>query len=252
MERSINMKNTSKLISEIQEELRQLQDEKYRLFQANLMPTIAVEDIIGVRTPELRKLAAKYAKRDNISEFLDTLPHQFFDENQLHSFIISLEKDFDSCISEVEGFLPYVDNWATSDQLSPKVFKKNAEKLLPHIEGWLQSEHTYTVRFAIGMLMEHFLDERFELKYAELVAGVNSEEYYINMMRAWYFATALAKQYEHVISYIEEKRLDVWTHNKAIQKSIESNRITSEQKEYLRTLKIKVSKKNNLFLENNG
>lgn len=231
------------MINEIQEELRKLQDQKYRLFQADLMPTIDLEDIIGVRTPELRKLAAKYAKSDTISEFLSILPHQYFDENQLHSFIVSLEKDFDVCITEVEAFLPYVDNWATCDQLSPKVFKKNAEKLLPFIEEWLKSEHTYTVRFAIGMLMEHFLDERFELNYVELVVGVHSEEYYINMMRAWYFATALAKQYEIVLPYIEEKRLDVWTHNKAIQKSIESNRITPEQKEYLRTLKIKMSKK---------
>jgi 3-methyladenine DNA glycosylase AlkD len=156
--------------------------------------------------------------------------------------VISLEKDFDKCIAEVEAFLPFIDNWATCDQLSPKAFKKEPEKLLTYIQTWIKSDKTYTVRFAIGMLMQHFLDERFDTKYADMVAEVRSEEYYVNMMIAWYFATALAKQYEAVLPYLQEKRLADWTHNKAIQKSVESFRITPEQKEYLKTLKVKKSK----------
>ena len=156
--------------------------------------------------------------------------------------MISLERDFETCIAQVDAFLPFVDNWATCDQLSPKAFKKEPEKLLPYIHAWIQSEKTYTVRCAIGMLMQHFLDERFDTKYADMVAEVRSEEYYINMMIAWYFATALAKQYESAIPYLEEQRLDNWVHNKAIQKSVESYRITEEQKAYLMTLKIRQSK----------
>ena len=157
--------------------------------------------------------------------------------------MISLEKEFDKCIEEVEAFLPFVDNWATCDQLSPKAFKKEPEKLLPYIQAWIRSDKTYTVRFAIGMLMQHFLDERFDTKYADMVAEVRSEEYYVNMMIAWYFATALAKQYEAVLPYLKEKRLDDWVHNKAIQKSVESYRITDEQKAYLKTLKIQRRRK---------
>jgi 3-methyladenine DNA glycosylase AlkD len=156
--------------------------------------------------------------------------------------VISLEKDFDKCIAEVEAFLPFIDNWATCDQLSPKAFKKEPEKLLPYIRSWIKSDKTYTIRFAIGMLMQHFLDDRFDTKYADMVAEVRSEEYYVNMMIAWYFATALAKQYEAVLPYLQEKRLTDWVHNKAIQKSVESFRITPEQKEYLKTLKVKKSK----------
>ncbi|MCR5426923.1 MAG: DNA alkylation repair protein, partial [Lachnospiraceae bacterium] len=155
-----------------------------------------------------------------------------------HAFLISLEKDFDTCVTQVEAFLPFVDNWATCDQMSPKAFKKQPEKLLPYIDRWIASDRTYTVRFAVGMLMEHFLDGRFDAKYAEMVAQIRSDEYYINMMVAWYFATALAKQYEAVLPYLEQKRLAPWTHNRAIQKSIESYRITDEQKAYLRTLKV--------------
>ena len=156
--------------------------------------------------------------------------------------MVSLEKDFDKCIAEVEAFLPYIHNWATCDQFSPKAFKKEPERLLPYIHAWIQSDQTYTVRFAIGMLMQHFLDERFDTKYLEQLAGFRSEEYYVRMMIAWYFATALAKQYEAVLPYLEEKRLDAWTHNKAIQKSVESYRISDEQKAYLKTLKIRQSK----------
>ena len=198
--------------------------------------------IIGVRTPALRDLAKTLSKDEGKDAFLFDLPHTYFDEDQLHAFTLSLEKDFDRCLSETERFLTYIDNWATCDQFSPKVFKKQPERLLPSIEEWLKSDHVYTVRFAVGMLMEHFLGDHFDLRYPEMVAAVRSEEYYINMMIAWYFATALAKQYDAVLPFITEKRLDDWTHNKAIQKCVESDRITPEQKEYLKTLKVKAGK----------
>ena len=222
---------------EIIRELFRLQDKDYALLQAKIIPNIASEKIIGVRTPALRTFAKTLYKDSDIEDFLSGVPHQYFDEDQLHAFVISLEKDFDRCIIRVDAFLPYIDNWATCDQLSPKVFKKNPEKLLPFIQTWIKSDRTYTVRFAIGMLMQHFLDENFDTKYVDMVAEVKSKEYYINMMIAWYFATALAKQYESVLPYIEEKRLDSWTHNKAIQKSVESYRITDEQKKYLKSIK---------------
>ena len=222
---------------EILGELFRLQDKDYALLQAKIIPNIASEKIIGVRTPALRTFAKTLYKDSDIEDFLSGVPHQYFDEDQLHAFVISLEKDFDRCITRVDAFLPYIDNWATCDQLSPKVFKKNPEKLLPFIQTWIKSDKTYTVRFAIGMLMQHFLDENFDTKYVDMVAEIRSKEYYINMMIAWYFATALAKQYESVLPYIEEKRLDSWTHNKAIQKSVESYRITDEQKKYLKSIK---------------
>ncbi len=224
---------------DIQKELFSLQDVKYRDFQAKLMPTLAPEKMIGVRTPELRKLAKKLAKEPDIDLFLDTLPHDYFDENQLHAFIISEMKDYDKCLERLNEFLPYVDNWATCDQMSPKIFKKHKMELVQQIEEWIESDYTYTVRFAIGMLMEHFLDDEFDIVYTDMVADVHSEEYYINMMIAWYFATALAKQYDAIVPYLLEQRLDTWTHNKAIQKAVESYRITPEQKKYLKTLKIK-------------
>ena len=223
---------------EITEELFRLQDRKYAAFQAKLIPTVEAGKIIGVRTPELRCFAKRLCKEEDAALFLECLPHQYFDENQLHAFVISLEKDFDKCIVEVEAFLPFIDNWATCDQLSPKAFKKEPEKLLPYICTWIRSDQVYIVRFAIGMLMEHFLGERFHIRYADMVAAVRSDEYYINMMIAWYFATALAKQYASILPYLEEKKLDGWTHNKTIQKSVESNRISAEQKSYLKTLKI--------------
>ena len=226
----------------IRNELLDMQDIKYREFQAKLMPTVDPEKMIGVRTPELRKYAKQVIKSGGAAEFINELPHEYFDENQLHAFIISEMKDYEKCITEVNRFLPYVDNWATCDQLSPKVFKKHKEELLREIRKWIRAEETYTIRFGIGMLMQHFLDERFDLEYADMVAEVRSEEYYVNMMIAWYFATALAKQYESVLPYLQEKRLADWAHNKAIQKSVESYRITPEQKEYLKTLKVKKSK----------
>ena len=220
--------------------LFELQDIPYRDFQAKLIPNIPPETMIGVRTPALRDLAKELVRSNSIGSFLRELPHAYFDENQLHAFIISELKDFDTCLEEVERFLPQIDNWATCDQLSPKVFRKHKSALLPCIDQWLASGETYTVRFAIGMLMEHFLDDAFDPAYPEKVAAVRSEEYYINMMIAWYFATALAKQYDAVLPYIEKQRLSPWTHNKAIQKAVESRRITPEQKEYLKTQKVRV------------
>ena len=227
------------ITDEITTKLFSLQDTAYRDFQVKLIPGMDAEKEIGVRTPELRKLAKELAKREDIREFLNDLPHQYFDENQLHAFILSGEKDFEKCMEDLERFLPYVDNWATCDQMSPKVFRKNRKKLLESINRWIGSEHTYTVRFAIKMLMEHFLDEDFDSIYPEMVATVRSEEYYIRMMIAWYFATALAKRYDAVLPYLKQEKLDVWTHNKAIQKAVESYRITEEQKIYLKSLKRK-------------
>ena len=227
------------LTDEIRAELFRLRDEKYRDFQAKLIPGMEPETMIGVRTPALRAYAKELAKRADATAFLDALPHVYFDENQLHAFILSGMKDFEECARAVDHFLPYVDNWATCDQLSPKSFGKNRAALLPWIEKWIASKETYTVRFGIGMLMQHFLDADFDPAYLERVAAVESEEYYVNMMRAWYFATALAKQYDAVLPYLEAHRLDTWTHNKTIQKSVESYRITDEQKAYLKTLKVK-------------
>ena len=193
--------------NEIVAELFRLQDKEYARMQAKIIPTVSPDRIIGVRTPALRDFAKSLSKDQDIGEFLSYLPHQYFDEDQLHAFVISLERDFDKCIAEVDAFLPFIDNWATCDQLSPKAFKKEPEKLLPYIQIWIKSDKPYTVRFAIGLLMQHFLDDHFDIKYADEVAGIRSEEYYVRMMIAWYFATALAKQYELVLPYLKDKRL---------------------------------------------
>lgn len=227
------------MTDEIRQALFGMQDTKYRDFQVKLIPGFDPENMIGVRTPDLRSYAKELLKRGDVSSFLSELPHRYFDENQLHAFILSDMKDFEACMIEVERFLPYVDNWATCDQMSPKVFRKHKSELLEHVKIWIDSDKTYTVRFGVGMLMEHFLDVDFDISYPEMVCQINSQEYYVNMMRAWYFATALAKQYETAIVFIEGRRLDVWTHNKAIQKALESYRITPGRKEYLRSLKIK-------------
>ena len=227
-----------------------MQDVQYRDFQSKLIPNVPPDLFIGIRTPDLRKYARELYKEEKdpaagsirqdsfLEAFLEDLPHQYFDENQLHAFVISEEKNFDVCIARIERFLPFADNWATCDQLSPKVFKKNRDALLPCLRKWISSDHTYTVRFAIGMLMQHYLDDAFDPSYPELIASVQSEEYYVRMMIAWYFATALAKQYDAVLPFLEERRLDPWTHNRTIQKAVESYRITPEQKTYLRSLKI--------------
>ena len=227
------------MIEQIREELFRMRDGKYRELQKKLIPTADSDAVIGVRTPELRQYAKQLAKDGEITVFLRDLPHRYFDEDQLHAFIVSEIRDFDRCADEVDRFLPYVNNWATCDQMSPKVFRKHRKELLPYIRKWIGSEKTYTVRFGIGMLMEHFLDKDFDPVYPETVAKIRSEEYYVNMMIAWYFATALAKQYERIIPFIENRRLDEWTHNKTIQKATESYRITPERKEYLKSLKIR-------------
>lgn len=225
------------ITEEITTELIRLQDKPYRELQWRILPTVDRESVIGVRTPALRKLAKELCCREDIGLFLSSLPHTYFDENQLHAFLISEEKDFARCLSAVEAFLPYVDNWATCDQMSPRVFKKHRRELLTPIRAWLSTGGTYTIRFAVGILMEHFLDEDFDPAYLTWVAQIPPGEYYVDMMRAWYFATALAKQYEAALPFIMENRLDVWTHNKTIQKSVESYRITPEKKDYLRRLR---------------
>ena len=227
------------ITDEIREELFSLQDAAYRDFQSKIMPTVDAKTAIGVRTPELRRLAKQLAKREDVDAFLDDLPHAYFDENQLHAFIVSELRDYETCLQEVDRFLPYVDNWATCDQMSPRVFKKHRAELLDAIRRWIASDATHTVRFGVGMLMEHYLDDDFDPAYLDLVAAIESEEYYVRMMVAWYFATALAKQYDATIPYLEERRLEPWTHNKAIQKAIESRRISPETKDYLRGLKVK-------------
>ena len=227
------------ITGDILSELKKLQDKGYRNMQITTIPSVKAESIIGVRTPALRALAKELSKRDDISIFLEDLPHKFFEENQLHAFILSGMKDAEECIKLVDKFLPYVDNWATCDQMSPKIFKKHKDLLLEYINEWIKSDKTYVKRFAVGMLMEHFLDEDFKTSYLTKVSRIRSDEYYINMMTAWYFATALAKQYDAALPYIEKQKLDKWTHNKTIQKAVESYRITPEQKEYLKTLRRK-------------
>ena len=227
------------IADDIRIELSNLQDLKYRDLQISTIPSVASDRITGVRTPQLRALAKELSKREDISLFLEDLPHKLFEEDQLHAFILSGMKDAEECIRLVDKFLPYVDNWATCDQMSPKVFKKNKKLLLEYVNTWIKSDKTYVKRFAIGMLMEHFLDEDFKPSYLSKVAKIRSDEYYVNMMIAWYFATALAKQYDRTLPFIEERKLDKWTHNKSIQKAVESYRITPEQKEYLKTLRRK-------------
>ena len=228
------MKNISSIV---QNKLLDLRDIKYRDFHASLVPNLDKNSILGVRTPVLRKYAKEFAKTDESKRFINHLPHKYYDENNLHCFIISEIKDFGEALKQVELFLPYVDNWATCDSLSPKAFKKNLPELFKRIKIWLKSKHTYTVRFGVEMLMKFYLDEDFNEEYPKLVAKIKSDEYYINMMIAWYFATALAKQAKTIMPYFSEKRLSEWCHNKAIQKCIESYRIPEETKKILRNLR---------------
>jgi 3-methyladenine DNA glycosylase AlkD len=221
----------------IRDRLFEMQDLKYRDFYSKLMPTVSKELIIGVRTPELRAFAKEISKTELSEDFIKILPHNYYEENNLHAFLIEQIKDYDVCIAELNRFLPFVDNWATCDMMRPKILKKHLSELLPQIVVWLDSEETYTVRFAIGMLLYYYLDDDFDLSYPEMISQIRSDEYYIKMMQAWYFATALAKHYDAVLPYLEQNRLDVDTHNKTIRKAIESFRITDEQKKYLKTLK---------------
>lgn len=231
--------NKTTIITNVQTRLFELQDLKYRDFHAKLMPTVNKEKIIGVRTPALRVFAKKYGKTDEAKEYLQILPHQYYEENNLHGLLIEQIKDYDTCLEELKRFLPYIDNWATCDMLAVRVVKKHLDRFIDEVYRWMESDHAYTIRFGISMLMRYYLEDAFQMEYPEKVAQIRSEEYYVNMMRAWYFATALAKQYDKILPFIEKQKLDVWTHNKTIQKAIESYRITPEQKEYLRGLKIK-------------
>ena len=221
----------------IREHLFEMQDTAYRDFQSKLIPGKDPKLFIGIRTPALRAFAKELLRNGDYEEFLSDLPHHYFDENQLHAFIISGIKDYGTCMEETERFLPYIDNWATCDQMSPKAFKKNKDNLLEHINIWLKDTKTYTIRFAVGMLMQHFLDEAFKPEYLQSVAQIKTDEYYVQMMVAWYFATALAKQYKAAIPFLEQHLLDSRTHNKTIQKAVESYRISEETKKYLKTLK---------------
>lgn len=223
----------------IQERLFAAQDSKYRDFQRKLLPTLPPETIIGVRTPQLRAMARELARQPEGTAFLDLLPHRYYEENNLHAFLIERIRDYDQAMARLEQFLPYVDNWATCDTMSPAVFRRHLPQLRDQCRRWLDSGHTYTVRYGIGMLMRYFLEDAFSPEYLEWVAQVHSSEYYVNMMVAWYFATALAKQYDAALPYLTQYRLEPWTHNKAIQKALESRRITPEQKQFLREWKVK-------------
>nr|WP_314045498.1 DNA alkylation repair protein [uncultured Leptotrichia sp.] len=223
----------------IQKELFLLQDKEYMKFLSKLTPNVPEDTIIGVRIPEIRKLAKKLVRNNEYEDFLKELPHKYYDENLLHGAIISENKDFENCIELLDSFLPFVDNWAVCDTISPKIFKKHKKELIEKIKEWSQSDKTYTCRFGIEMLMTHFLDEDFKKEYLEMVANIHSEEYYVKMAVAWFFATALAKQWDYAVIYLENNRLDVWVHNKTIQKARESLRILEDKKGYLKGLKRK-------------
>ena len=217
--------------------LLECKDDEYKEFQAKLVPNISPDTIIGVRTPAMRDIAKEAFKSGEKDAFLKELPHKYYEENLVHFFILAMIKDFDECIALVEEFLPYVDCWPVSDQATPKSFKKNHEKLLTYVKKWIASDHVYTARFGIRMLMNEFLGEDFKEEYLELVASKKGEDYYLKMMVAWYFATALAKRYDESVKFIEERRLDEWVHKKAIQKAVESFRVSDEHKEYLKSFR---------------
>lgn len=227
------------ITEDIKRRLFELQDEKYREFHSKLMPETDPGSVIGVRTPQLRKLGKELADMPEVQQFMEQLPHEYYEENNLQGFVIEGIRDYEECIRRLEEFLLYIDNWATCDMISPKVFERNREDLIVHVKSWLQSSHTYTIRFGIRMLMKHYLDDNCAENSLEMVSSVRSEEYYVNMMIGWFFAEALTKQYDRTLPYIEERKLDIWTHNKAIQKARESRRVPEEHKEYLNTLKIR-------------
>ena len=214
-----------------------MQDLKYKKFHQKLMPTVSENLVIGVRVPQLRIFAREFAKTEEAKSFLKKLPHKYYEENNLHAFVLEQIKDYDVLIKQTERFLPYIDNWATCDMFLPPAFKNNKDKLILKIKKWIASDKTYTVRYAIKLLMSLYLDEDFKEEYPEMVAAVKSDEYYVNMMIAWYFATAFDKRYNEVIGFITDNKLDLWTHNKAIQKAVESRRIPQKTKIYLKTLK---------------
>ena len=226
-------------ITPIQERLFTFQDTDYKAFNKTLLPTVDEHTMIGIRMPVLKKFAKEFFKAEPecVADFMNSLPHQYFEENNLHAFFIENISDFDTAIKETERFLPFIDNWATCDSFAPRIFKKYPDAVYQKILQWIQSDHPYTVRYAIGLLLSNYLDEQFRPEMLELVCGVRSSEYYINMMIAWYFSFALIKQYDTAISYIEKKKLDPFTHRKTIQKAVESRRISVEIKAYLKTLK---------------
>ena len=226
-----------KNMNKVQKILFTYKDEEYAQFQSKLTPGVEKCSFIGVRVPDVRKIGKEFINDKDCPKFLDELPHKYYDENMLHCVLISYIKDYDECIRRIDEFLPYVDNWAVCDIMSPKCFKKHKDDLLINIKRWIKSKHTYTCRFAIEMLMSHYLDDDFKEEYLKLPSKIHSKEYYVNMMIAWYYATALTKKWDETIIYLEENRLDVWVHNKTIQKAIESLRIDDKQKQYLRTLK---------------
>ena len=221
----------------IVDKLNKVKNEEYKEFQSKLVPNVPKDTILGVKTPEMRDIAKEVFVSKDRDDFLSDLPHKYYEENLIHFFVVSLIKDFDECIKRVEEFLPYVDCWPVSDQATPKTFKKNHQRLLPLIKKWISSDHVYTARFGLRMLMNEFIDDDFKEEYLEVVANKRGEDYYLKMMVAWYFATALAKQYDATIKYFEDHKLDDWVHKKAIQKAVESYRVTDEHKEYLKTLK---------------
>ena len=221
----------------VHERLAACGDEKYRDFQSKLVPNIPKETILGVKTPDMRRIAKELKGTAEAEAFLKELPHRYYEENLVHFFLIAMIRDFDECVKAVETFLPYVDCWPVSDQATPKVFTKNHGKLLPLIRKWMASDHVYTARFGLRMLMNEFLGDGFKPEYLEWAASVKGNDYYIKMMVAWYFATALAKQYDASVVYIEERRLEPWTHKKTIQKAVESFRVSEEHKEYLKTFR---------------
>ena len=227
----------TQLEKRLETELFALQDLRYKAFQTKLMPGVAPESVIGVRMPALRGLARAWGKTPDAPAFLKLLPHRYYEENNLHGLLICAMHDFSEAVAALDDFLPYVNNWATCDMINPRIFGKHLPDLLPHIRKWMASEHCYTIRFGIGMLMRYYLDAAFEPEYPAWVCAVDSKEYYVNMMAAWYFATALAKQYDAVVPWIERRKLAPWTHNKVIQKACESDRISGAQKIYLRTMK---------------
>ena len=236
---SIEAETPQQAPADILEKLFALQDKNYRAFQSKLMPTVPPETVIGVRTPLLRKLAKELSGTPQAESFLRCLPHTYYEENNLHAFLVEKIRDYPTALAETERFLPYIDNWATCDCFCPKVFAKHKAELIPSIRRWLDSDKVYTVRYAMGMLMRYYLDEEFQPEYLAWVADVHSEEYYLNMMRAWYFATDLAKQPDTALPWLTERQLDVWTHNKTIQKAVESFRIPPEMKQQLRMLRIR-------------
>ena len=224
-------------MNQVYEMLLKVKDDNYKEFQSKLVPNISKDSILGVRTPEMREIAKEVFNSSFKDEFLNDIPHKYYEENIIHMFVVSLIKDFDECIKELDKFLKYVDCWPVSDQASPKCFKKNHDKLLPVVKRWILSSHIYTSRFGMRILMNEYLDKDFKEEYLELVSSVKGDDYYLKMMQAWYFATALAKQYDSTIKYIENHKLDDWVHKKSIQKAIESFRVSDEHKEYLKTLR---------------